>query len=636
MRLLGFLRAVFRRTTVADETVQPTIRYSPIEDYALIGDRVSAALVSRDGSIDWGCFPRMDAPATFARILDADRGGSWRIAPARRYTSSRRYRPDTAILETSFETGTGTVRLTDFMPLGTPNARRAADGTVVRVVQGLTGRVEMATQFDPRFDFGRAALQWESEPRHGVRAMSGAESVTLHAPDVSFAVGERGATGSFDVRAGDEVAFVMSYRCPPSLLFGPALATAVPGLLEHTDREWREWAGQCTYRGPLEAAVRRSLITLKLLDYAPTGAIAAAPTTSLPETIGGIRNWDYRYCWIRDAAFTLYAFLVSGYAEEAATYLDWVLDVTSGDPASLRVLYGLNGEPQAPEVELAHLEGYMGSRPVRIGNGAQNQLQLDMYGEILDCAYLMLRNGGVLSNRLWDLLRRIVDHVCQVWELPDHGPWEIRSEPRHFVYSKVLCWVAVDRGIRLAGGMGKDSEVAEWMLVRDSIREEVLARGYNEDLGAFTAAYDGEDLDAAVLALPLRRFIDANDPRMASTIQRVRSELAIPGAEHLLRRVSSDFPDGLHGREGAFMLCSFWLADCLTMQGKADEAEALLQALLAHANDVGLYAEMVEPLSGRHLGNFPQAFTHIALVAAAGNLARARARSAAAAQATEA
>lgn len=599
--------------------------YAPIEDYALIGNRISTALVSRDGSIDWACFPRMDSPSVFARILDTKRGGSWQLAPEQAYEVHRAYRPATAILETTFATGTGTATVTDFMPAHSAELERLGDSAIIRVVRGVSGRVEMTNRFHPAFDYARAGHRWETAPGIGIRATTGSESLTLYSSRLEFEIDGAAATGRFETRAGEDHVLILSFRKPAAMLFGHGVRNLAPRALRLTEEYWTSWVGRMTYEGKYREQVERSAITLRLLDYAPTGAIIAAPTASLPETLGGIRNWDYRYCWIRDASFTLYAFLLLGYPEEAETYLNWLLDVSAGDPASLKVLYGVDGERHSPESVLNHLEGYGGAQPVRIGNGAQDQPQHDMYGEILDCAYLMYRNGGVLSDALWDLLCRAVNYTCDIWETPDHGPWEVRSEPRHFLYSKVLCWVAVDRGLRIADECELPCDRDRWAAVRDAIHADVIANGYKAESGAFTAAYDGDDLDAAILALPLRRFIDADDPRMAGTIDRIAADLAFPGAPHLLRRVSPQFEDGLHGDEGAFLLCSFWLVDCLVMQGRLDEAETLFDELIAHANDVGLFAEMVDPASGRHLGNFPQAFTHIALVVSASNLERARA-----------
>lgn len=598
--------------------------YEPIADYALIGDRHTTALVSRSGSIDWACFPRVDSPTVFARILDAKKGGFWSIAPASPFESSRQYRDGTAILETTFTTSTGSVLVQDFMPPTSTEFHTLTESCIIRIVRGLHGRVPMQLKVHPAFDYGRAEHEWELAPGLGIRASTGAESLTLYSTRLSFNTEGPTAAGEFEASAGTEHIFLLSHRKPAALMYSSGLRDIVSRALESTEHYWQAWLSRCTYKGHYPALVARSAITLRLLDYAPTGAIVAAATASLPETPGGIRNWDYRFSWVRDASFTLYAYLLLGYTDEAETYLNWILQVSSGHPKSLKVLYGVEGEQHAPEQILDHFEGYMGASPVRVGNDAQDQPQHDMYGELLDCAYLMYRNGGVLSAGLWSMLRRIVDHVCDIWREPDNGPWEIRSAPRHFVYSKTLCWVAVDRGLRLAEACHGDADIERWRAVREEIRDEILEKGYREDLGCFTAAYDGDDLDAAVLALPLRRFIEADDPRMVSTVDRIARELAFDEMPHLLRRVSPHFDDGLYGEEGGFLLCSYWLVDCLIMQGRLDEAESIFKMLEAHANDVGLYAEMVDPSTGEHLGNFPQAFSHIALILSAANLARAR------------
>lgn len=599
-------------------------RYAPIEDYGLIGDRVSAALVSKAGSIDWLCLPRMDSPSVFAKILDAERGGSCSLAPTADFSVTRRYSGDTAILETEFATATGRVRVTDFMPIRSRELHGLGDGSIIRLVEGIEGQVEMELRFDPVFDYARAEPEWVIKEGMGARARWDDETLTIYASRMRLQRHTRGITARQTVRAGDECPVVIAFRKPASMMFTPGLRDMARPALDETRKYWNNWVSACRYEGPYADAVRRSAIVLRLLDYGPTGALVAAPTTSLPETPGGERNWDYRYCWIRDAAFTMYCFLQLGYPEEAEVYLHWLLDVTRGAPKDLQVLYGLDGGRETPEVVLGHLEGYGGARPVRIGNAAVSQRQLDMYGEILDCAYLMHRAGGVLSDDLWEWLCRVVDHACDVWQEPDRGPWEIRAAPRHFVYSKLLCWVAVDRGIRLARQRGDNRDRGRWIQVRDDIRDAIEWRGYNPSLEAFTAAFDGDDLDASVLALPLRRFIRADDPRMVSTVGLLQERLARPGYPFLIERVSPEFEDGLSGEEGAFLICSFWLVDNLTMRGELDAAEAMLNQLLEHANDLGLFAEMADPATGHQLGNFPQAFTHIALVNAAVHLQYAR------------
>ncbi|MDP9375600.1 MAG: glycoside hydrolase family 15 protein [Chloroflexota bacterium] len=609
--------------------------YPPIEDYALIGDGMTAALVSRDGSIDWACLPRYDSPSVFARILDAGRGGHWRIAPAGPYTAARQYVEDTNILSTVFTTPAGEVELLDFMP-PQPLIRQAlGDNLIVRIVRGRSGTVDIRTRFAPRFDYARADASWTAQEGIGVRASHDGAALTLYA-DLPLKVvtggaedGDAGgvaailADGQVAVRAGEEIAFVLAYRQRSSLLWPGGVTARAARLLEATTAYWREWIARCAYRGPYAAMVRRSALALKLLDYLPTGAVVAAPTTSLPEAIGGARNWDYRYSWLRDTAFTLYALFGLGYWDEGEIFLDWLVDVAQGDPAELQVLYGVSGERRIEEFELPHLAGYRGSRPVRVGNAAHGQRQLDIYGEVVDCAYLFHKHGGAVDDGLWAFLRAVVDHVCRVWTEPDQGIWEVRSGPRHFVYSKALCWVAVDRGIALAERLGLPADLDHWRQTGAAIMEELAREGYDEGIGAFTQAYGTAELDAAALALLLRKVLPPHDPRLRSTIDRVVERLGEGGLLH--RYAPEAVDDGVGGGEGVFLMCSFWLADCYANLGRREEACALFERLLGYANDVGLYAEELDPASGRHLGNFPQAFTHVALINAALSLARAEA-----------
>lgn len=593
--------------------------YDPIEDYALIGDRVTCALVSKRGSIDWACFPRMDSPSVFARILDARKGGYWRVAPTVPYRVTRRYLPDTNILETTFRTADGEAALVDFMPTQAADFERLGESAIVRIVRGVRGVVPFEVVFEPRFDYARAMPAWSLHEGSGVRASHFDESLTLHT-GVPLRVDGFAARGAFRIGAGESATFVAAYRRPAPLFWRTAFEEEAMRAFRATEAHWREWSARCTYDGPYAEAVRRSALVLRLLDYAPTGAIVAAPTTSLPEKIGGIRNWDYRYCWIRDATYTLYAFNVLGYHAEAETFLSWVFDMTRGHPQSLRVLYGIGGEQENVEFELPHLEGYRGSRPVRVGNGAQRQRQLDIYGELLDVAYYEHRCGCRIAPEVWPLLRAAVDYVCEAWRTPDSGLWEIRAAPRHFVYSKVLCWVALDRGIRLATAYDLPCDLDRWRATADEIRRAVFEHGYDATRNTFVAAFGHSDLDAALLALPLRGFVPATDPRMVGTVERIMAELSMG---QLIRRYTSEFEDGLPAGEGAFLLVNFWLVDCLALMGRVSEARERFEYLLSLANDVGLYAEMVDPQTGAHLGNFPQAFTHVALISSAANLAAA-------------
>lgn len=595
--------------------------YRPIEDYALIGDGLTAALVSRDGAIDWACFPRFDAPSVFARLLDADDGGYWQIAPVDAFTVERAYLPDTAVVATRFTTATGAIELLDFMPPQQVARGGRGEHAIVRLVRGLHGSVEIATRLTPRFDYGRERPWWMIQEGAGVRAAREDEALTLFT-DLPLRIVADVAEGRRVVASGEEVAFLLAYRRPFSPLWPGGMAGTARQLLDQTVAHWHEWIGRCTYTGPHAAMVRRSALTLKLLDYLPSGAIVAAPTTSLPEAIGGERNWDYRYAWVRDTAFALYALFGLGYREEAEAFLGWIVAVSRRDPLTLQVLYGIEGERQIAESILTHLRGYRDSRPVRIGNAAYDQRQLDIYGEVVDCAFLHFKHGGTVDPELWAFVRGIVDYVCAVWTEPDQGIWEVRSGPRHFVYSKAICWVALDRGVKLARRAGLPADVATWERIRDEIHAELLREGYNEALGSFTQTYGGTELDAAALALLLRKVLPAADPRMRSTVARVATDLR--EGDFLHRYTTERVDDGVGGPEGAFLMCSFWLVDCLAEMGQIAEAEDLFARLLAHANDVGLYAEEIDPSSGEHRGNFPQAFTHIALINAALVLARAQ------------
>jgi GH15 family glucan-1,4-alpha-glucosidase len=592
--------------------------YLPIEEYALIGDGVTAALVGLDGSIDWLCLPRFDSPSVFARILDRQKGGCFQIVPRERFRARRAYEPDSNVLVTTLETESGEVEVVDFMP---PHGggERLSDRLLVRLLRCRRGPVEMAARFDPRFDYARGEAEWSVEKGVGVRAAHEDASLTLYT-ETAMQAGENGAQGVCALRAGEEAAFVLAYRQPRSMVWRRELLPSAARLLEQTSSYWREWVGRIRYDGPYAGMVRRSALALKLMDYFPTGAIIAAPTTSLPEHIGGVRNWDYRYSWLRDTAFTLYALYLLGFREEGEAFFDWILEVCQCGPEKLQVLYGVSGERRIDEFELAHLEGYRGSRPVRVGNAAYEQRQLDIYGEVVDCAYLLYKQGGVISKELWTFLRSLVDHVCGVWREPDQGIWEVRGGPQHFVYSKGVCWVALDRGIKMAERLGLDADLGRWRRAREEIHAELMGRGYNAERRAFTQSYGSRQMDAAVLALVLRKVIAANDPRMVSTVERVVEELSENGFLHRYKTEKTD--DGLPPGEGVFLLCSFWLVDCYSMMGRHEEARALFERLLGCANDVGLFAEELDPKTGHHLGNFPQAFTHIALINAAVQLER--------------
>ncbi|QDQ10802.1 glycoside hydrolase family 15 protein [Streptomyces spectabilis] len=585
----------------------------PIEDYALIGDHQTAALVARTGSIDWLCLPRFDSAACFAALLGEDEHGHWRIAPKGADTCSRRaYRPDTLVLDTEWDTPDGTVRVTDFMP----QRDRAPD--LVRVVEGVEGEVTVRSTLRLRFDYGSVA-PWMRRSRGHRVAVAGPDAVWLRAePDVR-AWGRAHAThAEFTVRAGERVTFVLTWH--PSHEPRPPLIDTGRALRDSVD-DWRAWAARCRYEGPHRDAVVRSLITLKALTYAPTGGIVAAPTTSLPEEIGGVRNWDYRYCWLRDSTLTLGALLTAGYREEAGAWRDWLLRAVAGDPADLQVMYGLGGERRLPESEAGWLPGYADSVPVRLGNAAVCQHQLDVYGEVVDSLWLARQSGMATRPHGWRMQLALMEFLRKVWREPDEGLWEVRGPRRQFVHSKVMAWVAADRTVRtLEERPELEGDTDRWRRLRDEIHDEVCARGYDADRGTFTQSYGSTELDAAVLLIPRVGFLPPDDPRVLGTIDAVREDLGT--REGFVRRYSTDgfTVDGLPGHEGVFLACSFWLADALHLSGRTKEARALFERLLDLCNDVGLLAEEYDAAEHRQLGNFPQAFSHVGLVTTAFSL----------------
>ncbi|MET9431465.1 MULTISPECIES: glycoside hydrolase family 15 protein [unclassified Streptomyces] len=585
-----------------------------IEDYALIGDLQTAALVGKDGSIDWLCLPRFDSSACFAALLGDENNGHWRIAPKGATVCTRRsYLTDSLILETVWQTRTGTVRVLDFMP------QRDEAPDVVRIVEGVSGVVEMAGVLRLRFDHGSIVPWVRRSDGHRV-AVAGPDSVWLRSePEVKTWGQQYSTCSSFTVRPGEKVAFVLTWH--PSHRPRPPLVDPYEGL-EHTLEDWKSWAAQCVYEGPYREAVLRSLITLKALTYAPTGGIVAAPTTSLPEEIGGVRNWDYRYCWLRDSTLTLGALLSAGYLEEASAWRDWLLRAVAGDPADLQIMYGLAGERRLPETELPWLRGYAGSRPVRIGNAAVHQLQLDVYGEVMDSLYLAREAGLSAEPYAWNLQLSLLNFLESAWRRPDEGLWEVRGPRRHFVHSKVMAWVAADRAVRTLEEHPKlRGDSTRWRAMRDEIHREVCEKGYDADRNTFTQSYGSRELDAATLLIPRVGFLPPDDPRVVGTVDAVRRELSHDG---FIRRYSTEgvAVDGLPGDEGTFLACSFWLADALRMTGRPKEARELFERLLALRNDVGLLAEEYDPSSRRQLGNFPQAFSHVGLVGTALALAR--------------
>ncbi|MCP9988534.1 glycoside hydrolase family 15 protein [Streptomyces sudanensis] len=580
-----------------------------IEDYALIGDLQTAALVGTDGSIDWLCLPRFDSGACFASLLGDEENGHWRIAPAGARACARRaYLGDSLVLESVWETRTGTVRVVDFMP----HRDRAPD--VVRIVEGVSGRVEMSSVLRLRFDYG-SVVPWVRRCDGHRVAVAGPDSVWLRSEPAVKTWGQQYSTrSSFAVRPGEKVAFCLTWH--PSHDPRPPLVDPYTAL-EHTLEDWGSWSARCTYEGPYREAVMRSLITLKALTYAPTGGIVAAATTSLPEDPGGVRNWDYRYCWLRDATLTLRALLSAGYLEEASAWRDWLLRAVAGDPADLQIMYGLAGERRLPEYEVPWLRGYGGARPVRIGNAAVKQLQLDVYGEVMDSLALARGAGMPPQRHAWALQLSLLGFLESAWRQPDEGLWEVRGPRRHFVHSKVMAWVAADRAVRtLERNPSLPGDAARWRVMRDEVHREVCERGYDPVRNTFTQSYGSSELDAATLMIPRVGFLPADDPRVVGTVEAVWAEL---GHHGFVRRYGTDgiSVDGLPGGEGTFLACSFWMADALRMTGRAEEARELFERLLELRNDVGLLAEEYDPVARRQLGNFPQAFSHVGLVATA-------------------
>jgi GH15 family glucan-1,4-alpha-glucosidase len=583
-----------------------------IEDYALLGDLQTAALVGRDGSVDWLCLPRFDSGACFAALLGEERNGRWLLAPADpNARATRHYLDDTLILETTWETRDGAVRVLDFMP------PRGEAPDVVRIVEGVRGRVEMRTELVIRFDYGRV-VPWVRRLDGDTRlAIAGPDALCLRTP-VEVGGEDMKTVGRFTVPQGRRVPFVLTYY--PSFGALPAKVDAERALAD-TKEFWRDWIGSCRYDGPAHDVVHRSLIVLKGLTYAPSGGIVAAPTTSLPEHIGGVRNWDYRFCWVRDATLTLIALLLAGYEEEAGAWRNWLLHAAAGNPDDLQIMYGVAGEQRLVELELDWLPGYEGSRPVRTGNLASEQVQLDVYGELMDALYQARMRGLEASEYAWSLQRVLLRNLETRWRDRDNGIWEIRGEPRHFTHSKVMAWVAFDRAVRTIEEFGLPGDLDGWQATRDEIHEQVCREGFDETLGSFTQHYGSGTLDASLLLIPLVGFLPCSDPRVRGTIDAVRRGLMEDGL--VLRYRSEEGVDGLPAGEGVFLPCSFWLVDCLELIGDHDAAHALFDRLLDLCNDLGLIAEEYDPARRRLLGNFPQAFTHLELVNSAFTLAKA-------------
>ena len=590
----------------------------PLEDYAIIGDTETVALVSRWGSIDWLCLPRFDAPACFAALLGDRSHGTWELAPAGTPRAvSRRYRPGTLVLETILEDEQGgRVKVIDAMP---PRGLERGDNPdVVRVVEGITGRVTMRMDLRIRFDYG-AVVPWVSKTATSLQAIAGPDALMLSTP-VEVRGEDMTTVAEFEVAAGDRVPFVLTWH--PSHEHAPAPVDP-DAAIEHTVAWWEGWSQQSTYEGRWQEPVQRSLITLKALTYAPTGGIVAAPTTSLPEHVGGVRNWDYRFVWLRDATFTLQALMLAGYRDEALAWRDWLLRAVAGDPASLQIMYGIAGERRLTEFELPWLPGYLESSPVRVGNGAFDQVQIDTYGEVMDALHYARRTGMAPSDASWSLQRALVSHLEEHWATLDHGIWEMRGPKRAFTHSRVMAWVAFDRAVRTVEATDLDGPVDRWRRIRDEIHREVLREGFDADRNTFTQSYGSRGLDASLLLIPQVGFLPADDPRVRGTVEAVERELGV-GDGLLLRYRTDDSPDGLPPGEGPFLLCSFWLVDALAMTGRRDDARRIFERLLAIRNDVGLLAEEYDAATGRMLGNFPQAFSHLGLVASAHNLGAGR------------
>ena len=584
-----------------------------IEDYAMIGDCETAALVGRDGSIDWLCLPHFDSPACFAALLGTRENGRWLLAPQGEPRAiRRRYRDGTLVLETEFETEEGTAVVVDAMPMG-----EGWKPHLVRLVEGKRGRVPMRMDLTLRFDYG-SVVPWVRTVDGALRATGGGQAVRLCSP-IAFHGKDAATVASFIVEEGDQMPFVLSwyhsFEAPPPLVDGAA-------AVAHTTAWWQRWSKGCSIGGPWRQPIVRSLITLKGLTSDRTGGIVAAPTTSLPEEFGGARNWDYRYCWVRDATFTLLSLLHAGFKEEAVSWRDWLLRAVAGKPSELQIMYAITGERRLTELELPWLPGYDSSKPVRTGNAAWRQRQLDVYGELMDCMYVARRAGLAPNESAWRVQRGLMDFLEGNWKNNDEGIWEVRGGARHFTHSKVMAWVAFDRAIKTIENLGAEGPIDRWRALRQEIFTEVCEKGWSEKVGAFTQYYGSQDLDASLLMMPLLGFLPPKDERVVRTIEAIQKHLVVDG--FVRRYTTQGEVDGLAGTDGAFLACSLWLADCLALIGRDDEARRTFERVLAIGNDVGLLAEEYDPRAKRMLGNFPQAFSHVTMVNAALTLSRAR------------
>jgi GH15 family glucan-1,4-alpha-glucosidase len=581
-----------------------------IEDYALIGNLHTSALVHKNGCIDWMCLPRFDSGAVFARLIGKNDNGYWRLAPAdEKATSTRSYDGESLVLKTRFETATGIVDIVDFMPVDPP----AGEGDLVRIVEGVSGSVEMEMTLFLRFDYG-SAVPWVQKRADGIHAVSGPYAVRLRAP-VPLEGENMHTVAKFTVGAGDSVPFLMSWT--PSHHPEPPYRNAAR-LRRKTQRWWKKWAGGCAHKGEYRAAVVRSLITLKALTHAGTGGIVAAVTTSLPESIGGQRNWDYRYCWVRDASFTLDAFLRWGHTEEIGAWRNWLLRAAGGKPEDLQIMYGIGGERRLPEMELTWLEGFCDSKPVRIGNAASQQRQIDVYGELSEAMSLGRRLGLKSTTDSWNMARVMRDYLETIWEQPDSGLWEMRGHPRHFTYSKIMAWVAFDRAVDAIEKGDRDGPLEKWRALRDRIHADVCEKGFDKQRNTFVQSYGSAALDASLLRIPIVGFLPPDDPRVIGTVEAIQRELMTDGFVQRYKTEEAD--DGLPPGEGVFLACTFWLADALIAIGRREQGKEIFDRLLAIGNDVGLLAEEYDPQAKRQLGNFPQAFSHVGLLLTARNL----------------
>jgi GH15 family glucan-1,4-alpha-glucosidase len=581
----------------------------PIEDYALVGDTQTAALVGRDGSIDWLCLPRFDSDACFAGLLGTREHGRWQIAPRdlARATVSRRYREDTLVLETTFTVGQASARLIDFMPV------RDRTPDLVRIVEGVEGRMSFQMELLIRFGYGSIVPWVRRLPDGGLLAVGGPDALTVRAP---VEMHGRGLTtvADFEVHPGQRLAFRMCWH--PSHEPSPPVLDPL-AQLDDTEAWWRDWSARGTYDGPWRRPVRESVAVLKALTYAPTGGIVAAPTTSLPEKLGGVRNWDYRYCWLRDATFTLAALREAGHEEEASAWRDWLLRSIAGSPEALQIMYGLAGERRVPEAVIGWLPGYEGSAPVRIGNAAVGQLQLDVYGEVIDTLYQARRSGLDPRDAAWDMQRALLHFLEGAWNQPDEGLWEVRARRQHFTHSKIMAWVAFDRAVKSAEQVRLPWPIDRWRALRDRIHADVCQHAWSDRKQSFVQAYGSEYLDASLLLIPQVGFLPGEDPRVASTVAAIERELVRDGLVQRYPAEEADHIDGLPPGDGAFLACSFWLADCYALMGREEESRRLFERLLSLRNDVGLLSEEYDPAARRLIGNFPQAFSHVGLINAA-------------------